>query len=193
MSETTPPEQELSAQDVYLHKMLMIANALMAGAELLKAGPLSAEAAEEALKAGFALSEMLLEMHAKLSSGAAAPTAWQMDRQLMVNADGVPASTLHEELKAQIELSVMQLIRQFESLGKKTGAKLSAELGRMMVLNGRLTAESVRIAVAHRLRADQMTGGVPELIVKRGDLAEQQAAALASVETKTGRASDQED
>lgn len=177
---------QMSAQDAYLQRMQYAAGALLSKPDR----ELAPEELELFVKGAMALAEMFSEMDRQLSSGAAAPTAWRMDRNLMVDESGVPSSQLHIELKAQIESGVMMLVQQFEKLGKKTGAKLAAALGQVLVLQGRLISESVRLAVAHRVKPDQVSGGAPNLMV-RG--AQKPVTNLESVTKKIGRSSDREE
>lgn len=181
------PVDAPSAQDAFLERMRFAAGALLAK----PSRELSKDELELFINGAMALAEMFTEMDRHLSNGAASPTAWQMDRSLVVDEAGIPSSEKHIELKAQIESGTMELVRQFEKLGNKTGARLSQALGRILILQGRLISESVRIAVAHRIKPSQVAGGAPDLMV-RGVARDSGPTKIEPVTTKRGRTTDQE-
>lgn len=175
-----PDECAMSAQDMFLSRMRYAAAALLARPADRELTP---DEMDLFVKGAMALASMFTEMDEKLSQGAAAPTAWQMDRNLQVDTEGIPSSQLHQDIKATMEHKVMQLVGAFEKLGGKTGARFSQAMGEVLVLAGRLTSESVRLAVSHRVT--QTSSGAPELIVK-------DTQAKVEPVTRRGRAVDQE-
>ena len=181
-----PGEPTLSAQDEYLNRMRFAASALLMDGPQRK---LTDEELALFIKGAKALAEMFLEMDQKLSTGAASPTAWQMDRELLVDINNVPSSVMMKDIQATLELKVMNLVNTFDKMGRKTGSRLALALGEIMTLNGRLTSEAVHVAVAHRV---QTTGGAPELVVK-GAHREEPPTPIGTVTSRRQRAVDQED